>query len=113
MLVVGSLITVLGAMRGEIKTAGTRTPRRSNAEGDGSKRAHPAGLHYLACERLWGLDMIVDATVFVVDDDKEGVSPAGTLAQCVIDLGDESLAFVDGKIGMLTARIGAFASSSS
>src|SRR5579859_1284960 len=45
--------------------------------------------------------MIEDASMFIVDNQQQGVVPAGTRAQRVIDGADQALAFVNRKIWML------------
>ena len=45
--------------------------------------------------------MVEGASMFVVEDEEESVFPARTLRERVIDVRDESLAAIDGKVGVL------------
>ena len=77
-------------------------------EVEGVEGAGVGGLGDEAVGRAGGRrDMVVDAAVFVVDDEDGGVGPElGIVADLVVDGGDELLAGADVVVGMLIAGDG-------
>src|ERR1019366_3439733 len=52
-------------------------------------------------------NMVLDATVFVVGDEQEGIVPVRAGVERSVDLSDEGFAGIDGEVRMLAVGIGA------